>query len=487
MTTGSLVDNNVKSGIKYILDNRQYPDFIRSHAIFSNLKKINKIFPKIGLPNTVEECQYDHDDAKLIAAELLVNSVRKELVRLLEQSALGKTRSLVNDLYYQISSYYNYMVTKEEDKKVAIKFFNNCCYYEGKDFFKKGESFFKGYNKFSEEIKKTTGLEVTPLEKMESFKSFSASNVTGNTKLIFSSNNEDGAWDIATISMRGINSCQTWGTAQSRGLIGSIASYFVGVIYLTSGSKINDFGTKMIRRSLVRYCIHKDTKKSALLVDKIYPSDDNAARKLFRDFLIKKTKLPVLFPTDPEWKNYILPKDKYHLKVNFQVNEFTYMDTKIPIGSFADKKIIDTGKFIDYMDNDNYHINQNVYNAIIKKFDEYRANKQVNKEEFKGGVANLIGSFQKRQIALLYNKIPKINPSLDNVNNYSSYSEYKKSLIKLTIKNTDNIKKILLRDINHSGGFMKFYTKSSERLVNLIISEFKKELFNHFKNSIKNP
>jgi hypothetical protein len=46
-----------KSGVRYIIDNTKYPDYIRNHSVFQKLSKIIKVFPSIGLPNSNEECE----------------------------------------------------------------------------------------------------------------------------------------------------------------------------------------------------------------------------------------------------------------------------------------------------------------------------------------------------------------------------------------------------------------------------------------------
>jgi hypothetical protein len=67
-------------------------------------------------------------------------------------------------------------------------------------------------------------------------------------KVVFSTH----PWDIATMSMRGISSCQAWGKRQSPCLIGSIVDPNMGIVYLTDGVRHKNYGPRMIARAVVR-------------------------------------------------------------------------------------------------------------------------------------------------------------------------------------------------------------------------------------------
>jgi hypothetical protein len=161
--------------------------------------------------------------------------------------------------------------------------------------FKKGEGLFKAYNKLVKLVAKEMVLPC--LDDMAAFKEFSSANIPAKEhKLVFSSDGVDGVWDIATMSMRGISSCQSWTSSNSKHLVGSMLDPFTGILYITSGSKVGDVGTKMFRRSLVRLVVNEHSKKESLLIERMYPSYDKNIATLFKDFLIRKTdnKYPVI-------------------------------------------------------------------------------------------------------------------------------------------------------------------------------------------------
>ena len=117
-------------------------------------------------------------------------------------------------------------------------------------------------------------------------------------RIVFSSD----PWDIATMSMRGISSCQSWkssGTAK-HGLIGSMIDEFCGVIFITDGTKTAN-GSKMMYRSVVRL-LRSNGKKAnwRLFLEGVYggkESESGVAYQLFKDFLERKTKgkIPVSY------------------------------------------------------------------------------------------------------------------------------------------------------------------------------------------------
>jgi hypothetical protein len=90
-------------------------------------------------------------------------------------------------------------------------------------------------------------------------------------KICFSSNKNTGAWDIATMSMRGIHSCMKWSSRQSKHLIGSILDPFTAVIYITDGKKLK-YGSKFLRRSVVRYMVRDDGSKFEpfIYIERVY-------------------------------------------------------------------------------------------------------------------------------------------------------------------------------------------------------------------------
>jgi hypothetical protein len=117
-------------------------------------------------------------------------------------------------------------------------------------------------------------------------------------KVVFSASGKEGAWDIATMSMRGISSCQSWNATRSYQLVGSITDPCCGIIYLTNGKKTK-YGQEMMYRAVVRYIVH-DKLGPCLFMEGTYPRSKRsnsirAVNLLFASLLNKQTNLPVLY------------------------------------------------------------------------------------------------------------------------------------------------------------------------------------------------
>lgn len=493
---------SVKPGVQHILDNTKYPDYIRRHAIFQKLSKINKVFPGIGLPNCSDECQYTSIIENRALAAALVLDIKSQIDNAsnagsiyngcseIARRARAILAAMSNQLYYA----HNFIV--EEESKLSLKC--PCDIYNesnGKFFAKKGESLFKVYQKICEVCKEAEYTRMFALEQLPSFKQFSVANIPGDKKyqIIFSSIGEQGAWDIATISMRGIQSCQSWGTPQSHGLIGSIASKYVGVIYITNGEDIGGYGPRTFRRALVRFCIHNLTKKPALLLDRVYPGDDKTSQVILKEFLIKRTKLPVLFPGDPDWGKYSLPYDPQLVGVTFQTTEYTYMDTKIPT-NIKSKSIIDRNTFYSRIAQLDNELKNKISSTLSKMSDEYCvSNKTTHRDRLKGGVVQLIGSMKKHLgithlsyfVPSLYNSIMD-SKVLPNADTYETANEYERVIIKTLLSEKKNyLKDAMARSSKQMGKWIKFYPKSLPKLLDLVYEEYNKELKAQYKNLLK--
>jgi hypothetical protein len=142
-------------------------------------------------------------------------------------------------------------------------------------------------------------------------------------------------WDIATMSMRGIDSCMSWKGSRSANLIGSIVDPCCAVIYLTnnqlhtiakkSGSEAL-VGTEMLARSVVRYVLNEKGQDPSLLLERLYIHPKLSSSKegaplsggVLSDFLIgafstwleKHSSLPVeiratgwVIPQYSEWRS----------------------------------------------------------------------------------------------------------------------------------------------------------------------------------------
>ena len=492
--------NYTPAGIGYVISNNKYPDYIRNHEVWKKLDKVKKVFPSIGLPNMQEDCAFAaSNEARQEAINLLYSDIATKIHALYTNgyNALPKAYgSMLYLLYCEIVGNYNRMIVVEEGR-IVLKFYQACGIMDNKYTIKAGEGVFRVYNKIIEKCKEY-GLATVPLDDLIYFKRFSAVNVPENKsfKVVFSSTGAEGLWDISTISMRGISSCQSWGSTNSRGLIGSMSSRYVGVIYITSGAKYCEHGSQMLRRSLVRYCINKVHKKAALLVDRVYPTDDAAARKIFKDFLHAKSKLPVLFPGDPDWAQYRLPPDSYWKTTQLATNEFTYMDTKIPWIEPKTKTTKDYATYIARIQHLDGNIRSAVHHSIVSLMNEYCTNKRNSRGKssgngvhFRGGVVNLLLSINKHHggwyaAHILPNLHARItsDPKAPVTTDCDSADHYEKKIIRHIYSQSSEIEFWMKSNAKiQLGKFTKFYTRSIDKYIKLVMREFRRELATRYK------
>jgi hypothetical protein len=126
-------------------------------------------------------------------------------------------------------------------------------------------------------------------------------------------------WDIATMSMRGVDSCQAWNRKQKYHLVGSIVDPNCAVIYLTNGKKTK-YGEEMLARSVVRivYNSRSKTKTPALYVESAYRGDylsgeNETYTEKFVQFLQRKLRgkrTRVLHPGSAYSHKYVIPTTK---------------------------------------------------------------------------------------------------------------------------------------------------------------------------------
>jgi hypothetical protein len=116
----------------------------------------------------------------------------------------------------------------------------------------------------------------------------------GNLRIVFSSK----PWDIATMSMRGIESCQRWSSnAHRNALVGSMIDPYAGIIYLTDG-KGGGKGKRMFARAVVRIIADKIIGTPYLFLETVYLNDKvipyygtyDSIYNAFASFLRKKTR-----------------------------------------------------------------------------------------------------------------------------------------------------------------------------------------------------
>ncbi len=346
---------------------KDIPAFLKEHKAFKAPAAgkepitIKKIFPTIGLSNFKEPCalikpsldlKKENFVSALIQVMLSAAGTARDQAQLVidkiqfiqegeEQAAnLDKIDNIFNlldiikNLIPQIDTYNNAYekVIQGAEGKITLRLAEDVNDKNGKPAFRKNESLFKVFNKLKE-LCATNNIEMISIEQTNEFKTFSAENVAQkNYSVVFTAEGKEGAWDLLTMSMRGIQSCQTWTSDYPRCLIGSILSKFTGIIYITSGTDVEGRGAKMMRRSIVRYAIDADAHEPCILIDKIYPKtyeDDAEALKIFTDALQKRTSLPIYysFKLGNKAKHFYIPFEK--VREEIPARDWSYQDTPL--------------------------------------------------------------------------------------------------------------------------------------------------------------
>jgi hypothetical protein len=149
-------------------------------------------------------------------------------------------------------------------------------------------------------------------------------------------------WDIATMSMRGISSCQKWTGDFKKRLIGSIADPCAAIIYIES-KQYTKYGKKMCHRAVVRLVQSKE--KKAIFLEKTYPQKyrivgyytawhgaslpryDYAPHKFPQEVFIKMLKTLTNIPIITNKSNYKIPLSKTVKSI--PISKRSYRDSKI--------------------------------------------------------------------------------------------------------------------------------------------------------------
>jgi hypothetical protein len=314
------------------------PRWMINHPVFKSIGEIEKVFPNIGLSNSSEPCDISGNFAIDEAGKLLatiISEIRAPLDAFVSNHYIEQVALIekLDDLFYERKEHFISYVKDQIVLKLPEAIIINDVVK-----FAKGVSLFDVYYSCYNEFSRFAWI-MPQLEKLPGWKDFNTNNVSSdNSSIVFASNGIDGLWDIATMSMRGISSCIRWDGKFKLTLIGSIADPFTGIIYLTSGKKHGKYGTRMIKRCVVRFVIDSTKEKPYLLIDRMYPSLSNNVLTAFTDFLHSKSRLEVCFgPNLPKQvinSSYIPRKS-----VNDQLTEktLTYRDTKIQIGKVPSK------------------------------------------------------------------------------------------------------------------------------------------------------
>jgi len=315
---------------------KKYPPFIRSHKVIKSFARQEKVFPKIGLKNC--EKAFDLGEEQEIGILFYLDQLRQ----LLANEAANQVDSSYNDGYGWV---YDQYLTVKEQFRAAIKTITDGLESNPRTFISQKNNkttlilpvdltafekqFVQGQDLFFvlrgiREIAGTPALGYAgygplALTRMDSL--FGAMNSFENVlnvndlKVVFSGSGGKGLWDLATMSMRGVSSCQRWGNKHAKALAGSMVDPYAGIIYITNNKKSRR-GLKMIRRSVVRFVVHKTSRKPAILIERVYPHDYNGGMTdvvtlmAFRHFIKTKTKdkFPIIYGENrDEAQKYFIP------------------------------------------------------------------------------------------------------------------------------------------------------------------------------------
>lgn len=308
------------------------PDIItRSRVVEANLE-IDKVFPKLGLPNCQEKVSITAESKDLDKLKFVSLAVNKYLAEVKANCNLNKfsasqlykvsrIKFIFEELSRRIKSHNSYFT--EHDNKIVLK--QSILSEENQILVRAGKNLVKLVQDLLHAGKRYGAVDlINPEDVVSQLK---------NTKIIFSSDGKEGAWDIATMSMRGVKSCMRWQHEQATRLLGSIIDPCCGIIYLTN-RKRTPFGSKMLFRAVVRLVIRDN--KTHLLLDRLYSSFykidrfnlnklDKSVKKLFINFLSARSKCSVLDSDLFIGERLVIPSTKV---LNFlNETEVSYMDS----------------------------------------------------------------------------------------------------------------------------------------------------------------
>lgn len=349
------------------LSSIKYPKFIRKNSILQSAK-IQKVFPLIGLENFQQ---------KIRASDIIADLTHKELANRIDSDFQDLINIVSNGYAYYLSS------ASIDELKILVQLYKKSVEIDLKQMGKipvninLGKLFPRFPEMRTKVLKRGTPLQVLlkwinrtvpPIKWDITFggKAIYRS-LTDNLmriellnrnlkkmQVVFCSQGEKAYWDIATMSMRGIKSCQAWSKSQAYALVGSILDPCAGLIYLTDGTNTK-YGSKMLGRSVVRFISNKQTtqlnkvsinqKPTSLLLERAYSSEPPPGGwyggsfflDLFQKILQQKTSLPITTRSN----GYAIPisKDVNELQ-EISGNKFlSYRDSNICYYGIADQAV----------------------------------------------------------------------------------------------------------------------------------------------------
>ncbi len=294
--------------VNNILKNTNYPDWILSHPIFKDITVYDKIFPKKGLTNSSSPLTTIMSENFLKEFFLDIIDSNNHTIKILDKGSDTSFVQAARSFFTKFTTPDYLEVVKEN--KISIYLSENITDNSGKIVFKKGSSLFSL-------LERVTDLKdgIKDFFQFESFKDFSRLNIPlSSAEICFSTD----PWDIATMSMRGIATCQSWEGEYRQAIIGSMLDPYVGIIYLATKSRPTEHGSKMLFRATVRFAVDNreqfKKKQPVLIVDHVYPEQYDEVLKVFSNYLTEKSGLQVLYAPhiqdDITDGLYLLPRSK---------------------------------------------------------------------------------------------------------------------------------------------------------------------------------
>lgn len=535
--------NQIK-GVEHITNSKKpYPEWIKNHSVFKEMNKIDKIFPSIGLPNFKEPCDIMNSaeasqEAANLGRKLIseLNVAQRELYLKLE-NALGSSSKDRNELCGKIqntitaitnviySMNYGDYIQKSEGK-IVLRLRSDIFNGDKNPSFRKDEAILRVINKLydmCEEVKYSP----KKVDQLQEFKNFSRVNIPNKKyNIVFSSYGEEGAWDLGTISMRGIVSCQAWSAPQSRGLIGTISSKFVGVIYVESDQNVPGFGSKMLNRSMVRFAVNKRTKKPAIVIDRMYPNDNKETAEAFKKILNDKSGLDIIYNNGQSLVDYYIPNESS--RSFLKQGEFSYMDYQIQIqdhtvgifktpenlktltASFKKSVGTDLSKMIN-MKRDLYVAAEArlkepriEYDNAKKKFEEENIVLPEDQRKIftlecpkmepeiaafgRGGILNLLTHCDKKHgkdsAGIVFANLILDSIKVPDTHGCTTKEEYHRKYLMTFLKDSKSVKEAA--KVKYAAGtWMKSFPKSSEKFFEMIFSQMRGYVIASCKEIIK--